>query len=154
MWNPVLLAINVAAGIANTVALFILIPALSVPGYSPNSAQYQDSLRLALDLGRLDLATLILTAAGLGLAVAALVGYTHIQRSAEGIAREAAEHVAPASLERYMSENGNRLVQECLDNAVVVATLQRRFELLGIDDTDTAIDIERDPMWEPENDDG
>ncbi|WP_156907151.1 hypothetical protein [Thalassobaculum salexigens] len=79
---------------AVVIMLFWLIPAITVVGYSNQSYQYKDSLQMALQLGRLDFATMLLTVLTVFLIIVSLISFSYFRSIAEKEAREVAAEVA------------------------------------------------------------
>ena len=96
-----------------------------------------------------DRLALTLTVLEIFLAVIAVGGFFLFRREVRDRAAEVAQQAAPEAVRAYMDEHGGALVRRCLDDAEVVAQLERRFRELGIDDAEDADLIEQDG-WDDE----
>ncbi len=87
-------ALNAALLLAVCLMLFWLVPALTVKGNSEDPEALKDALTAALQLGRLDLATIILAALGVTLVFGGIFSFFHFRHIAEEEARVVAQKVA------------------------------------------------------------
>lgn len=85
-----LISILSVLSLMNVVLLFWLIPAISVDGYSARQSEISDSLKAALQLGRLDLAVIILSGVALLIVMSGAFGYIKVEQMAEREAKEEA----------------------------------------------------------------
>ena len=104
------------------------------------------------ELARIDLISIILTALIILIALAALLGYSHVTRRAKDVAKQQAREEAKEEARRFLGEEGSSLVAEHLKDEQVVARLHRQFRNLGLDEVDSAGEVDSDPSWRPEND--
>jgi len=112
---------------------------------APNAQPGADVLAASLTAIEIVLAVL-----GVGLAVAAIIGYGAVRGAAIRSARDEAQRIAPGVLENYMNMHGDKLVEQCLDNTELVSALHRRMTKLGTEESEDAEDIDTEAGWEPE----
>ena len=117
------------------------------------ASQSQPSVRDQFpELARMDVISVLLTVVTVLLAVLAVIGFGFVRSSAREIAKSTAVRQAEKEARRYLNENAAELIQEHLDDAQVVAALQRQLRALGIEDIDTAGEVDNDPTWRPTDD--
>lgn len=103
-----------------------------------------DAIQVAMEIGRLDVISILITVLGIFLGVTALVGSWMIRREALAVAQEAAVNATPSAVSAFMDGSGDDIVRQSLKHPVVVARLQAEFIRLGIEDADSAADVDTD----------
>lgn len=106
-----------------------------------------DTVAAAAMVGRLDIVSLLLAFVGILVAIVGIGGVWYSRREAVGAAQSEAQTVVPDEVQKYMNNDGSSIIRECLDDADIVARLQRKFIELQIEDTDEAFDVDTDPEW-------
>lgn len=94
-----------------------------------------------------DRLALTLTVLEIFLAVIAVGGFFLFRRDVRDRAAEVAEEATPDAVRAHMEKNGGALIRGCLDDAEVVAQLERKFRELAIDDAEDADLVDQDPDW-------
>lgn len=103
-----------------------------------------NAVRLAYNLGLLEFLGLSLTVLGVTIAVLALFGFWVVRQQAISAAKNAAEEAIPQEVLEYMRGNIGPIMRECLKNPEIVAGLQASIYRLGLDDAETAFDVDTD----------
>lgn len=110
MWNKWVLALIGVVGVVNIGIFLWIAPLADYDGEVTVYPKYRDALHVAMEIGRLDFISLLLTVLGILLATMALVGFGYVQYRAEGeakviadkVAREVAEKVATIHIKKLL----------------------------------------------------
>lgn len=103
-----------------------------------------DAIGLAVEIGRLDIVSLILAMFGLLTGFTALIGFWAIRREAIAKAKETITEVGPDYVRDYMASNAPSLLRVALMDAEVVSTIQAEVMRLGIRDASEADEVDTD----------
>lgn len=106
-----------------------------------------DTVAAAAAVGRLDIVAVLLTFLGIIAAIALIYGWTAFRSTARQAAIAEVDEQLPEALAELIREQGHLLVGKALEDDQLVARLQERFTTLGLDDTETASQIDDDPNW-------
>lgn len=90
MWKKIVEWLFWIIGLSNLLILFIVFPLIKYDGTVIVYEKYRDALHMAMELGRLDAISLLLTVFGILLAILALVGFGYIENRAVAMAKETA----------------------------------------------------------------
>jgi hypothetical protein len=104
VWNKAVITLIGIVGILNIGIFWCIVPLADYDGTVTVYEKYRDALHMAMELGRLDAISLLLTVLGVLLAVLALVGFGYIEIRADKTAREVAETVAETVADRVARE--------------------------------------------------
>lgn len=88
-------------GAANLLIMLLILPVFNYDSGIKVYPKYEDALQLAIDLGRLDAISILLTVFGILLAILALVGFGYIENRAIAMAKETA---SAYSIEYYKQQ--------------------------------------------------
>lgn len=112
--------------------------------------QNPDAVQVALEVGRLDMVTLLLGFWGLLLGFAALWGFWAVRSAAV----RAAERTTPESVSDYLAKHRRDLVQDGLSDPQTVARLQAAILALGLGGASEAEFVDTDATKKETEDDG
>lgn len=110
VWNKIIAFLLGLIGLANIIIFLIIVPFANYDGEVTAYPKYRDALHVAMEIGRLDAISLLLTVLGILLAAMALIGFGYVQYRAEGeakviadkVAREVAEKVATIHIKKLL----------------------------------------------------
>ena len=99
---------------------FIWVPTLStsIVHCSGNSCADEDAIRLAMQLGRLDIVSLCLTVFGVSVGIVAIYGFLRIRDNAMEVAKATADKVAAEYLEEALDTVRRQVTTEILADAL------------------------------------
>lgn len=104
---------------------------------------HPDAIQMALQLGRLDLASALLGAVAVVLAILGLLGYNQVASRSREVARDEARRTTAQTVSEFLqSESGLEIVRRALRDPEFVARLQGELRRSGIADASTSGDIE------------
>lgn len=111
-----------------------------------------DSLAAAAAVGRLDVVSIVLTFLGIIAALGVLYGWSAFRAAAVRAAVDEIENRLPEELKQYMGSNGAAAVGRALEDAELIARLQARFRVLGLEDADSddVESVDSDPNFREE----
>lgn len=109
-----------------------------------------DAIASAAAIGRLDIVAVLLTFLGIVAAFSVLYGWTAFRSKAIEAAKAETEARVPEELRRLMDSDGDRLIGIALQDAELLAKIQRGFTDVGIDDTEEAFLVDDNASWTDE----
>lgn len=112
-------------GAANLLIMLLILPIFNYDNGIKVYPKYEDALELAIDLGRLDAISILLTVFGILLATLALVGFGYIENQAAAIAEKTAN--------KYAVEYFKTREDEAAQHSAISST--KRIEAAEIDTT-------------------
>ena len=107
-----------------------------------------DTIASAAAVGRLDIVAMILTFIGVVAAFSIIYGWTAFRSVAIEAAKAETKDRVPLELKSLLNEDGDRLIGLALQDAELLAKIQRGFTAVGIDDTDDADSVDTDAYWD------
>jgi len=117
VWNKIIAFLLGLIGMANIIIFLIIVPFANYDGEVTAYPKYRDALHVAMEIGRLDAISLLLTVLGILLAAMALIGFgyvesraeTHATNIADRVARDVAETVADRVAREVTAKHINTL---------------------------------------------
>lgn len=106
MWKNAALILFCLLALSNSLIFWVWLPLVEYKGWVHANPEYRDALSIAMETGRLDAISLLLTILGVLLAVLALVGFGYVRYRAETIAKVTADIVARDVTEEYFKRRG------------------------------------------------
>jgi hypothetical protein len=103
-----------------------------------------EALNIASQMGRLDLVSLVLTLAGLLLALLGLYGFIAAKSEAIAESKSTALGAIPDEVRRFMDLKAPLLIRECLSDAEIASGLHAEILKLGLRDTYMAGEVDTD----------
>lgn len=104
--------------------------------------QNPDALRVAYEVGVLELLSIALAILGVALIVVGFGAYFSIQRAAKAAAGEVAKSHVPTAVEEFIRRDGFAVVRAVLSNPEALAKLQAEMDRLGLTDAQDAENVE------------
>lgn len=106
-----------------------------------------DAIAAAAAIGRLDLVAMILTFVGVVAAFSIIYGWTAFRSVAIDAAKAETKDRVPLELRSIIDAEGDRLVGLALQDAELLAKIQQGLTVAGLDDTETAGQVDDEPEW-------
>lgn len=129
MWNKAVITLIGIVGILNIGIFWLISPLADYDGTVIVYEKYRDALHMAMELGRLDAISLLLTVLGVLLAVLALVGFGYIETRADKAAREVAETISDRVARLVAETVADRVAREVA--AIYISKMPANLEVLG-----------------------
>jgi len=109
------------------------------------------AVEFAAQTGRLDFLSALLASLAVILTLGGLYGFFVFRSDVKNRAADVARDAAGTAVQQYLSANAKTLIKEALDDAEVVSRLHIEFAKLGLDDSESADNVDSDPNWVPDD---
>ncbi|ESZ28013.1 hypothetical protein [Mesorhizobium sp. L2C084A000] len=101
-----------------------------------------DALKIAYDVGVLELLGISLSILGVALVVIGFAAYFSVQRAAKQAARDVAVREVPRSVDEHIRKDAFAVIKGVLKDPQTLAAIQAEMDRLGLTDVTDAGDVE------------
>ncbi len=136
VWNKIIAFLLGLIGLANIIIFLIIVPFANYDGEVTAYPKYRDALHVAMEIGRLDAISLLLTVLGILLAAMALIGFGYVQYRAEGEAKVIADKAAREVADKVAREVAEVHINKLLGNEGNLREASRPLEPIRVDEVD------------------